>query len=279
MKSILVMLTTIVMTSFFSCWSGKQAGQNPEGLLKKLNDKHVLTIKDQVIDETLDFNRLFLTDELSHAIETEIQFVNCTFKKDLMWESKTGKLLIFRDDVVFRDCTFEGEVKLNDARFEGRVMMSNCVFTRSLDLQRSRFDQQVRIEQCEFGNDLVLQYSRNDGDVSLLHSKIGRDVMLQGLSSRGKWQMGNLQCQGSIDLSRGDFHEEFSANYIEVGRRVFVSNCRFYGNFSMYSAVVTEMVNLKRSRVYGEFLMSAKDGEMAIEDEGFVLMDKIFEKK
>lgn len=264
MKTSTIICPTIAIVILISCFSGKTIESDDRDIYSGLRSGKALVVTNRTILSPLDFEKLFKDHELSHEITGEIQFVNCIFEEDVRWASRSGKNLVFRDDVVFRDCIFQKSFTISDARFDGRFFLTSSLIRNSLDLQRNTFQQRARIEDNEIGNDIIMQYTRVKDDLSLFESKAGRDILMQGMSIQGKTQMGNVECNGALDLSNGDFHEVFSANYVRVGRKVLAGNSRFFGDFSMNSLETAGTVNLEKSRAFSEYVLETTTDSASI---------------
>jgi len=227
---LIALLTTGLMLSCFQSSYHQETQGNP---LKMISKGHDVFVVNQTIEETLDFSTITTISDQSYVIRGSIEFRNCVFEKDVIWENKKGGRWEFDRDVKFINCEFKGEFRANDAIYRGRFIIVEGVFHQDLDLQRCTFMNAVRITQSTTGNDLVLQYSRFYHDLQALDNKIGRNVMMQGVSVHGKSQIGNIECHGGWDLSQGHFHEKFSANYAKIGGKLWMTNTVFVGDFSM----------------------------------------------
>lgn len=275
----LALIGSLASIILISCITGQQAGISHDGdIVKALQKGQNVVRSGQTFNDVINLDDLFGLSQQSAEIKGELIFINCTFEKGFKWQNKEGKMLRFLDDVIFKDCTFKDEFTINDAQFDSRFHVLSCIIEKSIDVQRSTFRFGARITDNKIGNDFIAQYCRSWGDITFFDNDAGRDVLCQGMSIFGKAQLGNMKALGAVDLSSGDFHENFSANYMRIGRKLIVSNCRFHGGLTIDELEVTQSVSVKNSLVVGGYLLKVNNDNVVVDTGNLMLLNGKEEK-
>jgi hypothetical protein len=254
MKKLYYILILPMLMGAMACMHLTSSTSRQPTVLDLLKSGDDVNLKNKTISETLDLNQVWKVDQRSIRMGSALFFQGCTFQSDIIAENRTGGRWVWEGDVIFENCHFEGDFRMTDAVFDGRVRIINCTFSKGLDLQRGTFRNAVRISGNQAGNDILLQYSRFYHDLQAMDNQPGRFILAQGISVQGQTQISGTKAQG-IDLGQSHFHEDVSANYLEVSEKINLSGSLCLGDFSIQDTKNESNVTSKGFEVRGQLDM------------------------
>ena len=250
MKKLYFLFILPVVMGALACVHLTSSTSRLPSIKERLQEDLNINMKNQTISEDLDLSQVWKVDQRSIRIKSSLFFQGCTFKDDIIAENKTGGRWIWEGDLIFENCHFEGDFRLTDAVFDGRVRIINCTFAKSLDLQRSTFRNAVRISGNQTGNDILLQYGRIYHDLQAMDNQLGRFLLAQGVSVHGQVQLSGTRAQG-IDMGQAHFHEDVSANYLEISGKINLVNSLCQGSMSIQDSKSETTISTKGLDVRG----------------------------
>lgn len=257
MKKLIYILVLPILMGAMACVHLTSSTSKQPTIMDLLKMGEDVNVKNRTITETLDLNQVWKVDQRSIRIGSALFFQGCTFEGNIIAQNKTGGRWVWEGDVIFENCHFQGDFQMTDGVFDGRVRIINCTFSNSLDLQRNTFRNAVRVTGNQAGNDIILQYGRFYHDLQAMENKPGRFLIAQGVSVHGQTQLSGTSAQG-FDLGQAHFHEDVSANYLEVAGKINLSGSLCLGDFSIRNTKVASTVNSQGFEVRGRLDMDTK---------------------
>jgi uncharacterized protein YjbI with pentapeptide repeats len=148
--------------------------------------------------------------------------------------------VVFKGDVSFRGCGFEGKVNLDGARFEGDVSFEKATFELNAELSGTVFE----------------------GDVSFRNSvHKGVKTLFKNAEFRGNVRMNNVtfdrveftgsEFRTSADFSRSTFNKEAKLQYVDFLGSTDFGKVDFNGNTSFRGTHFATYANFKNASFQG----------------------------
>lgn len=179
--------------------------------------------------------------------------------------------------MIFKDCQFEGSVRLTSLRSDRRVSFEGCIFKGDVNFLEARIDGELSLQGSRFKasfdavgmrieNDLVLiecAAADADADVDLSHSRIGGQVHARGARFRA------LDLQGAriaadlfvpeshlrtLDLRDANIGGQFVADDTRIRKSLDLAGAKIESDVFVNKAHVTS-IDLTDAVIGGRLLM------------------------
>ena len=126
-----------------------------------------MPVEEVMIDEVVFSNETFLEEiHVANSTFGKITFHNCIFEKAVRFcnvvfqqevvfnfdeeEHKDAGRTIYKDNVTFEQCTFEGNVRSKSAIFEANVNFSESIFQKRVSFANVTFSKEVAFPKAQF---------------------------------------------------------------------------------------------------------------------------------
>ena len=259
MKNYIKLCSCLLLLLGLSCASGWRHAQQDQGIMSQLLMGSSVFIEDEVINEEIALPQEKLNGQISTHIKGALVMQNCIVERDFLFENKQGGRIVWEGDVVLVNCVFEKGFRLNDGVFRGQVKIVNCTFFGDMDLQRSEFRGGLRVEDNQIGRDMIGQYSRTLGDLHAMSNEVGGNIRLQGLTVGGQSHFSNTVALGSLDMSKGHFHQSVFMNYMNVKGKALLTSSFFHEDLVVEYWKGNPSLQTRGSKIYGDFIESRKE--------------------
>ncbi len=180
-----------------------QSSLDARDILRRIDDKSQVEIRDAVIRGTLDFTELAnqqrvrnsrkSNEEFKSRVEVPLTFRNCTFKGDVIayktlnkegggglfnWGGDDQALYTadFKERVIFENCSFEGKTEFKYSDFDEIAVFNDNKFRYEANFKYANFREDARFEGTDFGDDANFKYANFRGAALFTDARIDDDA-------------------------------------------------------------------------------------------------------
>jgi len=259
-KTILFIITSLFL--FTSCAHAEKKEMNSSDIIKLIKNGKPVQIVDKIILDDLDFtqaNEPFVLN--AFTVQTEIApnifFSHCVFMGKVTSNSSKGKTnlqSVFKNNLIFNNCDFRGEVNFRNAVVFGKTDFSQSTFRQPANFNNisvwskgSYFDNIV----AEQNFDMI--YAAFFGNLSFLGAKFQTKSSFQELKVNGNLTFINAVFSENVDFAlietgRTLFNYAIFEKNVSFGNARFSSsvefiNTTFNGNVNFDNAYFSDIVN------------------------------------
>lgn len=188
----------------------------------------------------------FLEHKKGHLLRF-IEFEKCTFTGSLKFSPLENTYQTFPATVVFRDCTFEGDVQGNMTQFAGQVSFGKCRFKKLANFQNSVFLGPSGFRECTFDGDAQFQNTLFLKENTWMGSHFYGIGFFQAARFLEKANFANCVFHGYADFSICRFDEGLMMDYTRVEGTLDFTDSRQHGpmNFKGSELKRTQFNNLR----------------------------------
>jgi hypothetical protein len=262
MKTIYIILISTI-TLLIACASGKSLVKtNSQKLISAIQEGDDFYASDITFEEDFNFDEIVKTKEGSIYLKSQLVFTNCTFKGKFSWSSDSNRRLYFEKEVIFKDCTFEEDLVLNETIFRSRLQIVDCLFRKNLNLDRNTFLIKSNIDKNEIGQNISTQYIQAHENFSIFENTIGNNLLLQGAIVSGLAQFSTNQLNGSIDLTKSRFQSDLLMNYTKGGKKLLAGNMTVIRKVQMIDVSSFKIIDLTDAFILGSLKYTHLDNTL-----------------
>jgi hypothetical protein len=238
-------------------------------IIKAINKGKVVVYKDKEFTssinliEGLEFKTISAGHKMAE-VRSPMVFVNCMFTDFIAFERKNNTLysLLFTEDVMFLNCTFNGKVDFTYAEFERNFSCNKSAFAAQVSLKQCWFKgRKATFEDCTFHQSAYFTNVIADNQFSLFRSRFNNQLIAQGSYFKGSFQMNgatlNAYCGfdqvrfgNGLLLDQSKFNNKLNLDRCCVTNRASFSGVQFQ-DVSLESAQFTGVVSDKGAEVRG----------------------------
>ena len=158
------------------------------------------------------------TNTVNEEIEIAVSFVNCMFEGDVLayiHVDRSGYTFTadFEKEVIFRDCTFDGDAMFKYSEFDEEVDFSGSKFNRKNTFKYAEFDRKTDFSNTYFDNDAIFKYAEFNDGVSFNSSEFMESLDIK-----------YLEVKGVFDIDRMEVGDDIDAKYTEINGNSFAKH-------------------------------------------------------
>ena len=209
-----------------------QSSLDANDILRKIDDKRPIEVRDAVIRGTLDFTELanqqrvknskMSNEEYKSRVEVPLTFRNCTFKGDVIAYKtldKDGKSIFnwggndqtlytadFKERVIFENCTFEGKTEFKYSDFDEIAVFNDNKFRYEANFKYANFREDARFEGTDFGDDANFKYANFRGAALFTDVRIEDNADFKYAEFNDGAKFTKTQFRGDADFKYADFN-------------------------------------------------------------------------
>lgn len=198
MKSNRISLFVAAFFFAFATLVQAQSSLDASDVVRKIDDKRPIEIRDATIRGTLDFTELanqqrvrnskMSNEEYKSRVEVPLTFRNCTFKGDVIayktlnkdggglfnWGGNDQTLYTadFKERVIFENCTFEGKTEFKYSGFDEIAVFNDNKFRNEANFKYADFREDARFEGTDFGDNANFKYANFRGTALFTDARI-----------------------------------------------------------------------------------------------------------
>lgn len=239
-----------ILLLFISCSIFAQKTINANEILKTIKDEKNVTYTNVIIAGILDLTYMDETlpnlpkrrkwwnkggsNTVEKQILSKISFVNCTFKDDVLAyipHEDSGYTFVanFEDDVIFRDCTFEGKAMFKYSEFEFNTDFSGSKFREDTTFKYAEFNRAISFKNTNFDEPATFKYSKFKEFVSFANSIFQETATFK-----------YTEFNNGVSFNNVKFEEDLNIKYMEVS-----------GEFDVKNMIVNYDIDSKYTKING----------------------------
>lgn len=137
-------------------------------------------------------------------IDVKLSFKNCTFKDGVyayIHEEDSGYTFIanFENDVIFKDCTFNGAALFKYSSFERQANFNGSVFKDQTTFKYAKFENKVNFANTVFDENAIFKYTKFKEGVAFNNAKFNENLDLKYTKVDGDFEIDKLFVNGEIN--------------------------------------------------------------------------------
>lgn len=179
-----------------------------------------------------------------------LEFENCTFTGVLKFSPLDNINQTFPATVIFRNCTFEGDVQGNMTQFAGQVSFGKCRFKKLANFQNSTFSAPVGFRECTFDGDAQFQNTLFLRENTWMGSHFYGIGLFQAARFMEKANFSNCVFHGYGDFSLCRFDEGLNMDYSRCEGTLDFTDGRNMGLMN-FRGTAMKRAQLNNLRTYG----------------------------
>ncbi|MEA3316035.1 MAG: hypothetical protein U9Q30_09285 [Campylobacterota bacterium] len=190
--------------------------------------ENIITIKD--IDDISEFNSNFYSKEV-----TKYEFINCTFKKEFIFEYNQN----IKTEFIFRKCTFEKEFEFNILNINADIVLDKTIHYNRI-IFKGNFNNKIYINNIVMNNISNIEFLSHPDkvntyeDIRLLNSTI-RELSFNGIN------INNLNICDMKNINELNICGVIIDSKLEVFNIDLIENLKLFNiNFSEGSKILFE---------------------------------------
>ncbi len=230
MKSTRISFLSIAFILAFAFSVRAQKSIDANDILRKIDDKRQIDVRDAVIRGTLDFTELanqqrvkssrMANDEYKSRVEVPLTFRNCTFKGDVIayktvdkegkqrWNWGSDQTLYtadFKEKVIFENCTFEGKTEFKYSDFDEIAVFNDNKFRYEANFKYANFREDARFEGTDFNDNANFKYADFRSVAYFTDARISDNADFKYAEFGNGVKFTKTRFDGSADFKYADF--------------------------------------------------------------------------
>lgn len=244
MRNLSNLLFFVVLCCLGATWAVAQSSVNASEIIQKIDRKQQVQLSNVVVRGTLDLTELanqrqtkssrWGNEEVKSRVEVPLVFRNCTFEGDVI----AYKVL---DENGKARTNWNGEKQVvYTADFKERVVFENCTFTGKSEFKYSEFAEEAVFSNSEFRQEANFKYADFREEARFAGSDFGRDANFKYANFHSEALFMDIRVDDRADFKYADFREgvsfaktRFSGyadfKYADFGNRGDFTNVDFNG--------------------------------------------------
>lgn len=170
----------------------------------------------------------FLEHKKGHLLRL-IEFENCQFTGTLKFSPLDNIHQTFPASVIFRNCSFEGDVQANLTQFTGQVSFGKCRFKKLANFQNAVFLGPAGFRECTFDGDAQFQNAIFMRENTWMGSHFYGIGFFQAARFMEKANFSNCVFHGYADFSICRWDEGLMMDYTRVDGNIDFTDGRNFG--------------------------------------------------
>ncbi|MDR2927021.1 MAG: pentapeptide repeat-containing protein [Cytophagaceae bacterium] len=229
-----------------SCSAAEKKEMKASDVIKLLkNGKHI-HFHDKIITDDLCFANaaepfLISANTLQSEIGGNIFFSNCIFLGKVTSTQKVGQTTArsaFRNNLIFIDCDFRGEVDFAEATVNGIVNFSKSTFHENATFNgmavwaKDSYFSEIKAEKR-----FSAVYSQFMGNLHIIAAEFADRVSFQETSVKGKFVLNNSHFSSRAAFDMMETNGSAFFNYVAFADNVNFSNARFMNSVDFIKTI------------------------------------------
>jgi len=186
------------------------------------------------------------------SLPVTFEFDQCTFKDELSFGPAMDEFQSFQPSLLFRNCSFEGEIKGNRTQFSGQVSFGKCRFKKPVSVQNSVFLSPASFIDCTFDQDAQFQNAIFLKESSWQSSHFYGIAFFQSVRFFEKAQFSNVVFHSNADFTLCRFSEGASFDFARSEGKLDLSESRLEGLTTFRKAELLKRVSIENLRSFGQ---------------------------
>lgn len=142
---------------------------------------------------------------VKHYIKSKVSFVNCTFEDNVLAyipdSENSGYTFIanFKDDAIFKGCTFERKAMFKFSKFDERASFEGANFEDDTTFKYSEFHNNVSFAKAVFKETATFKYTKFKDGVSFNNTDFQEDLNIKYTNVRGEFDVKGMKVAYDIN--------------------------------------------------------------------------------
>jgi hypothetical protein len=205
----------------------------------------------------------------SGTLPLQAEFDQCVFKGPLDLAEPGQMYQSLPVGLIFRNCSFEGEVHGSMVQFLGQISFGKCRFSKSFDARNSVFLAPAGFRECTFDGDAQFQNTIFMKESTWMGSHFYSIPFFQGTRFLDKAQFPNCVFHQNADFTLCRFEEGAVFDFARAEGNLDFSESRHHGTFTFRRAELTKVLNLTKVYSFGQLRFYETRFEGSVLTEGF----------
>jgi hypothetical protein len=173
-----------------------------------------------------------------------IEFENCTFNGQTHFISPKGVYQGFLPSVIFRNCSFKGELSGEKIQFLGQVNFSKSSFSGNVNFQNASFQAPLGFRECNINQEFMFQNTLVMKEATWMGTHFYGISFFQGTRFFEKAQFQNVIFHANADFTLCRFDEGAMFDFARAEGKLDFSESRSEGLFTFRKAECQKRVEL-----------------------------------
>lgn len=239
MKHRSVLLFCFVFLFGISC-ANRNPGMQQTGFQEP--EKRVL-VKGKEFSQS-DFQLLAKEIQAEKALVIELE--NCRFKSDFQFNPLPGYYASFAHNLIFRSCTFEGNVTGEMLQFQGQISFGKCLFKKPVSFRNSTFFAPAGFRECTFDGDGQFQHCQFWRESTWMGSHFFGIPLMQACRFDEVAQFTNVVFHGNADFSLCRFESGASFDFARAEGNLDLTEARQNGLMTFRKAELLKQTRFEQ---------------------------------
>ncbi len=270
----------LLVFTLITCSSFSEDG-NTSGLISKIKKGEDIYMENEIIEEELNFTKIIKATKLNkstvaHNVGNVLVFKNCTFKKNIVAYNNFGSIIEysnFANQIVFEDCTFEGEFIFRQANFKDKLNMTGSNFKNVANFESIKVANETSFNKTIFDKEVRFQNAYFQDNFSFQDAQTKDAVNFQSVTFSKDANFNLTKYFGYVEITNAVFKGILVANYCKFYDRFIVTNSFFQNRVELKGSTISKGT-MKQNYFYGPFNAS----ELIVENEWLVDENKFYTK-
>ena len=156
-------------------------------------------------------------------IEKDISFKNCIFLGDVFFLGAISNVvsdpdanIIIEKSLIFENCDFEKELRLQGQEIKGNLNVSNCEFKDSCNLMLSNYAGNISINNCNFNADFLCHGNEVNGSTNITGNKFQKQFQSGRNRFKGKFSINTAEINGKASIHSNNYKTHSVFAYIQL---------------------------------------------------------------
>ena len=248
-------LIFILLFFIVSCTNSNTLGDEISAtqIIKLINKNQNILIIDKTIKGDLDFTKIKNTYARSQHIvvadiNSSVTFINCKFEGNIIGfsvnENKSAIITIFKKNLTFTDCEFNGEINLRQNEIKGPVDFSKSIFNKKVSMEGITFwHSDNHFNNTTFNDEVKFSSSTFYGKTTFMESVFKTTTSFSKCFFMQKVNFGVCNFYGYTNFYHLNCNAQFTANYAIFHDEVYFNNSQFYNKTDFVEIFSKKSIN------------------------------------
>lgn len=199
----------------------------------------------------------------------QLEFINCNFQGETGFGNSAGSYHGFSAGLLFKDCSFEGDVNLQAVSFAGQADFSKCRFKKNLILKNSVFLAPFAFRNCGIDGEAGFQNCTFLKESTWMGSYFYNLALFQGSSFMKPAQFQNVHFSGNADFTQCRFGDGAIFDFCIATGKLDFTESRQEGLMTFRKSALKKGAQLIKFRSFAPLKFSETEFEDSLQVRGF----------
>lgn len=191
-----------------------------------------------------DFSSFLKENQADKAMVIELE--NCRFTSDFQLNPIPGYYTSFGPNLIFRSCTFEGNLMGEMLQFQGQISFGKCLFKKLVSFRNASFLAPVGFRECTFDGDAQFQHGQFWRESTWMGSHFFGIPLMQACRFDEPALFTNVVFHANADFSLCRFESGGSFDFCRVEGRLDFSESKQEGLLTFRKAELLKQTRFQQ---------------------------------